>query len=74
MMARIGVKVNVFARTKVKYFTDIIYPNYNTSFYLLGWTPSTLDAHNVIRDHLISRGRPGLGIGKRRRLCQQAGG
>jgi peptide/nickel transport system substrate-binding protein len=55
MMARVGVKVEVFARTKVKFFADTGYPNYKTSFYLLGWTPSTYDADNVIRDHLASR-------------------
>jgi peptide/nickel transport system substrate-binding protein len=62
MLARIGVKVDVFARTKVRFFSDINYPNYKTSFYMLGWTPSTYDAHNVIRTILASRGRPGIGI------------
>jgi peptide/nickel transport system substrate-binding protein len=55
MYAKIGVKVNVFARTKVKFFSDIAYPDYKTSFYMLGWTPSTYDADNVIRDHIASR-------------------
>ncbi len=55
MLARIGVKAEVFARTKVKFFADTGYPNYKTSFYLLGWTPSTYDADNVIRDHIASR-------------------
>jgi peptide/nickel transport system substrate-binding protein len=56
MMAKVGVTVKVFARTKVKYFADIAYPSpNNTSFYLLGWTPSTYDADNVIRDHIASR-------------------
>ncbi|WP_264712846.1 ABC transporter substrate-binding protein [Limobrevibacterium gyesilva] len=62
MLARINVKVNVFARTKVKFFADTGYPRYNTSFYLLGWTPSTYDAHNVIRAILVTRGRPGKGM------------
>jgi peptide/nickel transport system substrate-binding protein len=57
MYARIGVKVNVFARTKVKFFADIAYPDYKTSFYMLGWTPSTYDADNVIRDHIVSRSK-----------------
>lgn len=55
MLARVGVKVEVYARTKVKFFADSGYPNYKTSFYLLGWTPSTYDADNVMRDHLVSR-------------------
>jgi peptide/nickel transport system substrate-binding protein len=63
MMARVGVKVEVFARTKVKYFADIANSaGFKTSFYLLGWTPSTYDADNVIRDHLASREMK-LGLG-----------
>jgi len=61
MMARVGVKVDVFARTKVKYFTDVNYPNYKTSFYMLGWTPSTYDAQNAFANLLHSRG-PGIGL------------
>jgi peptide/nickel transport system substrate-binding protein len=62
MLARVNVKVDVFARTKVRFFADVNFPNYRTSFYLLGWTPSTYDAHNVIRAILASRGRPGIGM------------
>ena len=47
MLARIGVKVNLNAQTRAKYFAKIIGPRYNTSFYLLGWTPATDDAHNA---------------------------
>jgi len=61
MLARINVKVDVFARTKVRFFADVNYPNYRTSFFLLGWTPATYDAHNVIRALIASRGRPGIG-------------
>ena len=62
MLAKIGVKVDVFARTKTRFFADIGYPNYKTSFYLLGWTPSTYDADNMMRNNLVSR-RPGIGTG-----------
>ncbi len=61
MMARVGVKVDVYARTKVKYFTDVNYPIYKTSFYMLGWTPSTYDAQNAFTNLLHSRG-PGIGL------------
>lgn len=61
MLARVGVKVDVYARTKTRYFADTAYPNYNTSFYLLGWTPSTYDAHNVFQSILHTRG-PGVGL------------
>ena len=45
-LARIGVKVNLMAETKVSYFPKIL--RRDTSFYLLGWTPSTVDAHDVL--------------------------
>ena len=61
MMARVGVKVAVYARTKVKFFADTGYPNYKTSFYLLGWTPGTYDAQNVFQAILHTRG-PGIGL------------
>src|SRR3546814_14019927 len=47
--SRIGVKVDLLAQTKSKYFAKVLAQNgYDTSFYLLGWTPSTFDAHNAI--------------------------
>jgi len=63
MMAKVGVKVQVYARTKVKFFSEVGYPNYQTSFYLLGWTPSTYDAHNALNQLMASRQADGSGIG-----------
>ncbi|MEO3429115.1 ABC transporter substrate-binding protein [Pelagibius sp. CAU 1746] len=49
MLAKIGVKVDLLAQTKSKYFGKVLAQNnYDTSFYLLGWTPSTFDAHNAL--------------------------
>ncbi|MEM8686668.1 MAG: ABC transporter substrate-binding protein [Pseudomonadota bacterium] len=49
MLARIGVKVDLLAQTKSKYFGKVLAQNnYDTSFFLLGWTPSTFDAHNPL--------------------------
>src|SRR5947207_4106925 len=45
-LARIGVKVHLMAETKVSYFPKIL--RRDTSFYLLGWTPSTVDSHDVL--------------------------
>lgn len=45
-LARIGVKVNLQTETKVTYFPKIL--RRDTSFYLLGWTPSTNDAHDAM--------------------------
>jgi peptide/nickel transport system substrate-binding protein len=63
MLARIGVKLEVFARTKVKFFADVGYPNYKLSFSLQGWTPGTYDAHNVFYTLLSSRASDGRGQG-----------
>ena len=45
-LAKVGVKVRLQAETKGTYFPKIL--KRDTSFYLLGWTPSTYDAHNVL--------------------------
>jgi ABC-type transport system substrate-binding protein len=51
MLARIGVKVNLLAQPKAQYFAKVLKPGgYQTSFYLLGWTPGTFDSHNVLYD------------------------
>ena len=57
MLAKVGVKVNLLAQTKSKYFGKVLAQNdYDTDFFLLGWTPSTFDAHNVISGILSCRG------------------
>ncbi|HYF07395.1 MAG TPA: ABC transporter substrate-binding protein [Acetobacteraceae bacterium] len=55
MLARIGIRVNLAAQTRVRYFAEINAPRYNTSFYLLGWTPATSDAHNALFNLLGTR-------------------
>jgi peptide/nickel transport system substrate-binding protein len=45
-LSRIGVKINLQAETKGTYFPKIL--RRDTSFYLLGWQPSTYDAHNPL--------------------------
>ncbi|WP_442775041.1 ABC transporter substrate-binding protein [Sphaerotilus montanus] len=45
-LAKVGVKINLQAESKATYFQKIL--SRNTSFYLLGWTPGTYDAHNVL--------------------------
>ncbi len=48
MLARVGIKVNLNAQTKSKYFAKTGSPKYDTDFYLLGWTPATYDANNAL--------------------------
>src|SRR5215831_6444455 len=51
MLARVGVKVNLQAQPKAQYFAKVLKPGgYQTSFYLLGWTPGTMDSQNVLHD------------------------
>jgi peptide/nickel transport system substrate-binding protein len=45
-LSRIGVKINLAAETKGTYFPKIL--RRDTSFYMLGWTPGTYDAHNAL--------------------------
>ncbi|NNF81028.1 MAG: ABC transporter substrate-binding protein [Rhizobiales bacterium] len=57
MLAKINVKVNLLAQPKSKYFGKVLAQNnYDTSFFLLGWTPSTFDSHNVISALMACRG------------------
>jgi peptide/nickel transport system substrate-binding protein len=59
MLARIGVKVNLLAQPKAQYFAKVLKAGgYQTSFFLLGWTPGTLDAHNVLYDVVGCRDDP----------------
>ena len=45
-LARIGVKINLVVETKGTYFPKVL--RRDTSFYILGWSPDTYDAHNVL--------------------------
>ena len=47
MLARIGIKVTLNAQTRLQFFAQVNSPGFHTSFYMLGWTPNTYDAHNV---------------------------
>jgi len=59
MLARIGVKVNLAAESKATYFPKIL--SRNTSFYLLGWTPSTVDSHDPLYSLMATPGAGGQG-------------
>ena len=59
MLARIGVKVNLTTESKATYFSKIL--RRDTSFYMLGWTPSTYDSHNAIFSLIASPGEGGRG-------------
>jgi len=48
MLTRIGIKATLNSQNRLKHFADISAPNFNTSLYMLGWTPPTYDAHNAL--------------------------
>src|SRR3982075_4079946 len=51
MLARVGIKINLFAQPKAQYFAKVLKPGgYQTSFYMLGWTPAPSDSQNVLYD------------------------
>jgi peptide/nickel transport system substrate-binding protein len=58
-LARIGVKVNLQTESKATYFPKIL--RRDTSFYLLGWTPGTYDAHNALSNLMASPTDKGQG-------------
>ena len=62
MLARIGVKANLNAQPKAKYFAKVLATGgYDTSFYLLGWTPGSLDSWNVLTNIVGCRDDSGKG-------------
>jgi peptide/nickel transport system substrate-binding protein len=59
MLARIGVKVTLLAQPKQQYFAKVLKAGgYQTSFYLLGWTPASSDSQNVLNDIMGCRDDP----------------
>jgi peptide/nickel transport system substrate-binding protein len=58
-LARIGVRIKLQAEPKVSYFPKIL--SRQTSFYLLGWTPGTYDAHDVLSALLATPNAAGQG-------------
>jgi peptide/nickel transport system substrate-binding protein len=58
-LARVGVKIKLEVETKGTYFPKIL--RRDTSFYMLGWIASTVDAHNVMYPIMASPGEGGRG-------------
>lgn len=62
MLAKVGITVNLNAQPKSKYFAKVLASNgYDTSFFLLGWTPGSLDSWNVISNLEGCRDETGAG-------------
>jgi len=55
LLARVGIKVNLIAQPKAQFFPKVVAPDFGTSFFLLSWTPSTMDSLNVFQNVLGTR-------------------
>ncbi len=62
MLARVNIKIDLLAQPKAKYFAKILVSGgYDTSFYLLGWTPSSFDSWNILANMYRCRDEKGVG-------------
>ena len=67
MLARIGIQTDMRAYPNAQYFADINRGKQDFAIYMLGWTPSTFDSHNVLYnlmatwDESTGRGRVNYG-------------
>lgn len=60
MLAKVGIKVNLNAQPKAKYFAKVLQSGgFDTSFYLLGWTPGSFDSWNVLKNLMNCRDEKG---------------
>ncbi|GHB38240.1 ABC transporter substrate-binding protein [Pseudovibrio japonicus] len=50
-LARVGIKINLNAQPKAKYFAKVLASGgFDTSFYMLGWTPGSFDSYNILKN------------------------
>lgn len=56
MLARIGITIDLNAQPKSQYFAKVLASGgFDTSFYLLGWTPGSFDSWNILYNILHCR-------------------
>jgi peptide/nickel transport system substrate-binding protein len=48
MLARVGIRVNLLAQTRTRYFEKILARD--TTFSILGWQPLSFDVHSTLQD------------------------
>ena len=62
MLARIGIEVDLLAQTRSLYFAKVLaQAGYDTSMYLLGWTPGSFDSWNALYNLVHTRTEDGAG-------------
>ncbi len=61
-LARVGIRINLNAEPKAKYFAKVLASGgFDTSFYMLGWTPASFDSYNVLKTLNNCRDDKGVG-------------
>jgi peptide/nickel transport system substrate-binding protein len=58
MLARIGVRIKLNVQPRAKFFAKVNAPRFETSLVLMGWSPASGDAHNVLINVMASRDLP----------------
>ncbi len=62
MLARIGIEVDLLAQTRSVYFAKVLaQAGFDTSMYLLGWTPGSFDSWNALYNLVHTRTEDGAG-------------
>ncbi|NBB83211.1 MAG: ABC transporter substrate-binding protein [Alphaproteobacteria bacterium] len=62
MLGQVGVTIDLLAQPRSIYFGKVLAQGgYDTSFYLLGWTPGSFDSWNVLYNIVGSREESGRG-------------
>jgi peptide/nickel transport system substrate-binding protein len=62
MLARVGIEVDLLAQTRSLYFAKVLAQSgYDTSLYMLGWTPGSFDSWNTLYNLVHSRTADGAG-------------
>ena len=59
MFSRVGVRAELNAQTRNKHFGKLL--NKESDFYMLGWTPTTYDAHNAIWNLMMTSNDKDIG-------------
>jgi peptide/nickel transport system substrate-binding protein len=62
MLSKIGIRVDLLSQSSLQYMSKVGLPNFDTSFYLVGWTATTYDALNPLIG-LVGTRVPGGSIG-----------
>ncbi len=62
MLAKVGITINLNAQPKAKYFAKVLASGgFDTSFFMLGWTPGSLDSWNILDNLEACRDEAGVG-------------